>query len=278
MRSCTLAAQPEDMDLPLLLIAGWRSPLASFAPLASALSRQVEAVALPGLEFQRPPSTGGMSITELAADVSAAADDLDLTRFAVAGHGHGANVALALGAHDERVQAAVLLDGGYYTYRELYTQDEWLTSARHFSRRDFPDRAAFEIEFQRVVFEPAEGRWTQAWATARDAFVRTLHDGGLRLHFDPQTDERQLTDGYAFDALAFVPASIPILLALGTRTYSPARRELFEQAAARFAAAFPTCTVTHIDAGHYPHLDRPAETAAAMTRFLASAHLPTTSN
>jgi pimeloyl-ACP methyl ester carboxylesterase len=257
--------------LPLVIVAGWRSPLASFGPLAAALDSDAVGIAVPGLEFLEPPSEGAMTVDELASDVAAAVDVLEIGNYAVVGHGHGANVALALAARDARVRAAALIDGGYYTYAELYSPEAWTASAQRFTAREFPSRAAFEQEFERVVFRPARGRWTIAWAAARDAFARESSAGRIRLHFDLGADERQLADGYAFDALAYAPLEIPLSLVLGTRTHPAARRTPFEHAVARFLVAFPTCTRATVDAGHYPHLDRPRATAVAVSQLLARA-------
>ena len=208
---------PGASDAPLLLIvAGWRSPLASFAPLAQAIAAgPVLGVGLTGQEFQAP-RPGRLGIGELAADVAEVAERLSLERYAVLGHGHGANVALALAARDpRRVAALVLLDGGYYTYSDLYTPREWEESAE-LLQGAYPSLGEVDEAFERLVRAPARARPTAAWETARRAFARAERDA-IRVHVNPDSDAQMLAEGYSFDARRYQPLAQPVLLVLGSR-------------------------------------------------------------
>jgi pimeloyl-ACP methyl ester carboxylesterase len=73
--------------------------------------RRAAAVDLRGHGDSDPADDGDYSIAGLAADVAAAADQLDLRHFVLAGHSLGASVAIEYaGRHPERVAGLLLVD------------------------------------------------------------------------------------------------------------------------------------------------------------------------
>ncbi|HVR99513.1 MAG TPA: alpha/beta fold hydrolase [Thermoanaerobaculia bacterium] len=100
-------------DLPILFIHSLAGNGGQWALQLDHLRRQRRAVALDlrGHGESDPADDGDYSITALAADVAAAADQLGLRRFVLAGHSLGALVAIEYASrHPERVAALLLVD------------------------------------------------------------------------------------------------------------------------------------------------------------------------
>jgi pimeloyl-ACP methyl ester carboxylesterase len=106
---------------PLLLLHGLASASRIWDLVAPLLARERRVVALDqrGHGLSEKPETG-YDYATFTADALAAAETLALgSRFAVAGHSWGANVALELAAsHPERVSALLLIDGGFGMLRQ----------------------------------------------------------------------------------------------------------------------------------------------------------------
>jgi pimeloyl-ACP methyl ester carboxylesterase len=102
-----------DGDLPVLFLHSLAGNGGQWALQLDHLRRHRRAVALDlrGHGESDPADDGDYSITALAADVAAAADQLGLRRFVLAGHSLGALVAIEYaGKHPERVAALLLVD------------------------------------------------------------------------------------------------------------------------------------------------------------------------
>lgn len=106
---------------PLLLLHGLASASRIWDLVAPLLARDRRVVALDQRGHgQSEKPDGGYDFATIVADDLAAADALEFgSRFAVAGHSWGANVALELAAtHPDRIGALALVDGGFGMLRQ----------------------------------------------------------------------------------------------------------------------------------------------------------------
>lgn len=83
----------------------WFAPLAHLRP-----TRRAVAIDLRGHGESDPPAAGSYDVVDLAADIAAAVDSLDLERFVLVGHSMGGAAAIAYaGANPDRVAGLVLV-------------------------------------------------------------------------------------------------------------------------------------------------------------------------
>lgn len=99
--------------LPMVLVHGnggnrrqWSAQMAHFSK-----SRRVVALDLRGMGESDPPKNGDFSVSAMAEDIQAVAEELGLQRFVLVGHSYGGAVVGAYaGAHPERVAALIFDD------------------------------------------------------------------------------------------------------------------------------------------------------------------------
>lgn len=243
---------PDD-GVPVLALHGVTGHGARWKVLAEALPG-VRLIAVDLRGHGRSPWTPPWGIEQHVTDLLALLDSLGMARIAVAGHSFGGAVAIHLArAVPERVERLVLLDPA------IGLDADGMLQTAEASRADesYPDRKA-------ALADRAD-RWpgiSEALVTAEiDEHLVAVGDR-FRYRYCGAAATVAWSE-MARPALV-PPAGLPTLLlpALGADFVSPAwvdacRAELGEQ-----------LTVTGIDAGHMIYLERTAEVAALMHRFL----------
>jgi pimeloyl-[acyl-carrier protein] methyl ester esterase len=243
---------------PIVLVHGWSLSSRAFLPLLDPLAREHRVVA-PDLRGHGASAPGAFHLSDLAADVAALLDHLDLRGALLVGWSLGAQVALeALPAAGPRVSALALLSGtprftqgaGWPHGLPPRSVDGLAAKVR---RRG--DKAL--SEFFHGMF--AEGELPEDARAALEAEVR----GGA-----PAPCQEALLAGLAVLAEADTrerlgAVSVPTLLVHGA-----ADATCLPAAAEHMARAIPGASLELWPGlGHAPHLSRPAEVAARLVRF-----------
>jgi proline iminopeptidase len=213
-----------------------------------------------------------VSFDRLLADIDALADSLRLPAFTLLGHSWGGLVAMRYAArHPERLRALVLMNTSEPGRRYA---DE---SNRLLRARQTPEDSA---QIATLVRSEAMRRGDASAVSAvlrlffRASFADTARAKELVLALDQRTASNMSTIarlamgplGPSFD-LWHEAATIrtPTLIVQGTQDLMPLAMP--EQLAKTISGT----TLVEIDhAGHFPYIERPRETFAAIDRFLAS--------
>lgn len=227
---------------PLIFLHGFYGPPAE-ETFVEALGQQYEVLApvIPGFgDTLRPPWVRTMD--DLARFHSKVQRELIGTRAApVVGHSLGGWLAATYTAdHDDRVSALVLIDALGLRLDQDPPTDLFALPA------DLVRQVAFEHEVSGQV--PEEGTLTAvrgAEAFARLAWSPRLHDPALRRR------------------LRYCPVDALVIWGSVDRVVSPAYGRLLVD-------TLPSARLAVIDeAGHHAHLERPEQTASAITTFLS---------
>lgn len=268
---------------PLLLLHGLASAAAIWELLAPTLAGERRVVALDqrGHGLSDKPNDGYDFATIIADDI-AAADALSLgPRFAVAGHSWGANVALELAArHPDRVDALLLVDGGFGMLRER-PGATWEQVSRDLAPPRFAGtpRETFTGWIRQGI--PGAGPEVEA-IELRIVELRPDDTVGPRLSFENHMKIlRAMWDQDAAALFPAVRAPTRYILAEGAGVggASPAAEDGFLAAKRRGAAharermaAAPTVEVIWMpDTVHDIPLQRPTDLAARIGEFLQAA-------
>jgi pimeloyl-ACP methyl ester carboxylesterase len=202
------------------------------------------------------PATPAYATEDFARDLVGVLDALGWERAALVGHSMGGHNAMAFAAwYPERVTALVIVDSRPALPGDRLSR---MHARGHRPPRHHPSLAAAVAAFRLL---PADTIADPA-LLAHLAEVGTVRrEQGWRLRFDPQCNgSRQPVD--AWPLLPRITA--PTLIVRGGR--SPI---LPPDMAERMRKSIPRCSLVEIaDAYHHLVLDRPAEFAAALRRFL----------
>ncbi|MEN3263395.1 MAG: lipase [Pseudonocardia sp.] len=243
---------PRD-GVPVLALHGVTGHSARWRVLAEALP-EIRLIAVDLRGHGRSPWTPPWHIEQHVADALAVLDDLGLARVAVAGHSFGGAIAVHL-AHtaSERVERLMLLDPAI----GLDAQDMLETAEASRADESFPDVPA------------ARADRAQRW----EGIGAELVDAELTDHLVPDGDRYRYRYCGAAAVVAWSemaraaltpPAGTPTLLL-------PAAKADFVAPGwvdACRAELGDALTVTEIDAGHMVYLERTAEVADEMRRFM----------
>jgi lipase len=247
------AVGPED-GLPVLALHGVTGHSARWRVLAEALP-EVRLIAVDLRGHGRSPWAPPWRIEQHVADALAVLDDLGLVRVAVAGHSFGGAIAVHLArTAPERVERLVLLDPAI----GLDPQDMLETAEASRADESYPDVAT------------ARADRAQRWEGIADELV----DAEIADHLVPDGDRWRYRYCGAAAVVAWSEMARPALTPpAGTPTLLlPAAKAEFVDPAwvdACRAELGDALRVAEIDAGHMVYLERTAEVADHMRRFLA---------
>jgi pimeloyl-ACP methyl ester carboxylesterase len=268
----TLAAQTwgDPAAPPLLALHGWLDNAASFARLAPLLATRFHVIALdlPGHgHADHLPAGAHYHFPDYVHIVLAAADVLEVERFALLGHSLGAGVAsLLAAATSARVEHLYLIEGlgplgddGTHTL-ERFRKALATPAANGKSLRRFRD-------IDQAVSARAAVSGLRA-ELARPIVERGLRetDDGWQWRSDPRLTRPtaiRLAESQIHALLAGITVPTSLLLAQPTTPYLP------DAMMHQRAACVPQIDVESMDGGHHLHLERPQAVAAWMLRHAA---------
>jgi pimeloyl-ACP methyl ester carboxylesterase len=270
-----------DPDAPrVLALHGWLDNAASFVPLAAHLA---------GIALVAPDLPGHGRSAHLApgADYSFAAavnavldiaDALGWERFSLLGHSMGAGIAsLVAAACPERVQRLVaiealgaLAEAPDRTAARLRDAVAATRALRGKRLRLFPDIAlAVRARMQGVTGSPLS---EEAARLLVERGLAPAQDDGGSDGFAWSSDPRltlptmmRLTEAQVRDLIGGIACPTRVIHADPPQPYLP------EPLRSERAALLPRGELVVLPGGHHLHMERPAEVAAAIGRFLAGA-------
>ena len=232
---------------PLVFVHGWTANRHRWDHQSAHFSAERRVIRLDLRGHGESSGAGVPTVAELAADVLALLDHLDVERAVLVGHSMGGMIAQTITLdHPERVERLVLVDS---IARMTYSRGRGLLMA---ASTLVPYKLFVATNIQRA-FAPGYPReevraYIKASAANPREVVMTLY-GAMR----------------AFDVLDRVgEIRIPTLLIHGYHDI-----QLPVQQMLRMAKAYPDAEVRIIDAGHELPVEKPAELTAALERFLA---------
>lgn len=241
----------------LVLIHGYGESLMSWRAVFDLLAPRADVIAidLPGFGLSSKPATG-YATDSLAADVLRALDALGVRRAVVAGHSLGGAVAVAAALMDTaRIQGLVLIDAA------VVGTPAAVSESRDSSRTGSATGTAItEYEAVRTRFAaPHDPHWL---AESDSAALYVPAD-------DPRYRGALAAVLREFD-FAYLTADRAARLTLPTLIVWGEYDEVFPLAAGQaLAAALPGSRLKVVSrAWHRPHVERPAETADAIARFV----------
>lgn len=255
---------------PLLALHGWLDNAGSFAALAPLLAArwQVIALDLPGHGHSGHPAAGASyHYVDYVQAVLAAADALQLDRYALLGHSLGAGIAsLVASARPERIERLLLIEGlGPLGDDGSHTLQRFRDALAPRNGNSKPLRVFRDVEQAISARSIASGLPAEQ---ARPIVERGLleTDGGWRWRSDPRLTRPtavRLAETQVHALLRGIAAPTALLLAQPATPYLPG---VLMQAR---AACVAEIVVSHLDGGHHLHLEHPQ----AVARW-ANASLP----
>lgn len=256
MRRCTLAVRRYGQGVPLVVLHGLFGAGANWHQVAVRLADSFEVLAVDLRNHGASPRMPKMDYAAMAGDVVQLLDDLGLRDTHVLGHSMGGKVAMTLALRwPQRVRRLIVVDIAPVAYADQFTPliDAVLRLdlAAVVARADADQQLARAIDsapvrallLQNLVRQ--DGAW--AWRIDWRAIAAALP--GL-LHFEPWSACRQ--------------SPAPMLLVQGAESdyVLPEHRTQID-------AMFPQASLqTIVGAGHWVHVDRPAELSDAVSRWL----------
>ncbi|MEV5954974.1 alpha/beta fold hydrolase [Streptomyces sp. NPDC051987] len=234
---------------PLVFIHGWTANRHRWDHQMAHFARDRRVIRLDLRGHGESTGAGVRTVAELAQDVTALLDHLEVDRFIPVGHSMGGMISQTLAlAHPERVERMVLVCS---IGRMTYSRGRGLLMA---ASTLVPFKVFVAANIQRA-FAPGYPReqireHVRASAGTPREVVMTLY-GAMR----------------AFDVLDRVgEITAPTLMVHGYHDIQLPVRQML-----RMAKAYPDAEVRIIDAGHELPLERPAELTAVLDRFLTPA-------
>jgi pimeloyl-ACP methyl ester carboxylesterase len=256
----TLAIQEAGEGPPVVMLHGLGGTKISFLPTQAALgeTHRTIAVDLPGFGDSDKP-VGAYDAKFFARWVVALLDALEIDRAQVIGHSMGGRVAIELGmSHADRVDCLALM-----TPSLAWLRDKRWTPYLKLLRPELaflqPAPRPLVERFVRAAVPGANGGWS---AAGIDEFLRAYLTPRGRVAFYAAARNIYLEEGDEFwSRLEAVEARS--LFIWGRRD------QLIPVGFARHVRrALPAAEHVELDCGHIPQFERPAQTHAAISRFL----------
>jgi pimeloyl-ACP methyl ester carboxylesterase len=256
-----LAIQEAGDGPPVVMLHGLGGTKISFLPTQAALAPDFRTIAvdLPGFGDSDKPLPGSYDAKFFARWVVGLLDALEIDRAQVIGHSMGGRVALELGMdHADRVDCLALM-----TPSLAWLRDKRWTSYLRMLRPELglfqPAPRTVVERFVRVAVPGANGGWS---AAGIDEFLRSYLTPRGRVAFYAAARNIYLEEGEEFwKRLEAVEARSLFLWGR--------RDQLIPIAFARYVReALPAAKHVELDCGHIPQFERPAQTHAALGRFL----------
>jgi pimeloyl-ACP methyl ester carboxylesterase len=246
-----MAIQEAGEGPPVLMLHGLGGTKVSFLPTQAALAPSYRTIAV--------DLPGSYDAKFFARWVIGLMDELAIDRAQVIGHSMGGRVALELGmAHADRIDCLALM-----TPSLAWLRDKRWTSYLKLLRPELglfqPAPRAVVERFVRVAIPGANGGWS---AAGIDEFLRSYLTPRGRVAFYAAARSIYLEEGEEFwTRLAAVEARSLFLWGR--------RDQLIPIGFARHVReALPAAEHVELDCGHIPQFERPAQTHAALDRFL----------
>jgi pimeloyl-ACP methyl ester carboxylesterase len=240
---------------PVLLLHGLFGSSGNLRGLAQALSARYRVIAADLRNHGRSPHADSMSYAEMAGDLLELLDRLEIARATLIGHSMGGKVAMALSlAEPERVTALAALDIAPTAYARRYDNLiaalQALELAGLISRQDadrrlrvgIPNHALRLFLLQNLVRDGGRFHW--------------------RLNLDGLARNMDRLQGFPeFETSAF--SGPALFLRGGTSGY------VTDENHPVIRARFPNAVIDTVpDAGHWLHVERPADVNARLLEFL----------
>jgi pimeloyl-ACP methyl ester carboxylesterase len=255
-----MAIQQAGEGPPVVMLHGLGGTKVSFLPTQAALapSHRTIAVDLPGFGDSDKP-VGSYDAKFFARWVVGLLDELEIDRAHVIGHSMGGRVAIELGmSHPDRVDCLALM-----TPSLAWLRDKRWTPYLKLLRPELaflqPAPRLIVERFVRAAIPGANGGWS---AAGIDEFLRSYLSPRGRVAFYAAARNIYLEEGEEFwTRLEAVEARS--LFIWGRRD------QLIPVGFARHVRrALPAAEHIELDCGHIPQFERPAQTHAALGRFL----------
>jgi pimeloyl-ACP methyl ester carboxylesterase len=246
---------------PTLMLHGLGGTKVSFLPTIAALAKdnRMIAVDLPGFGDSDKPVMGAYDGAFFARWVVSLMDALEIDRARVIGHSMGGRVALELGmSHADRIDCLALM-----TPSLAWVRDKRWTPYLKLLRPELgllqPTPRPVVERFVRAAIPGANGGWS---AAGIDEFLRSYLTPRGRVAFYKAARSIYLEEGEEF--WRRLEAVEPRSLFLWGR-----RDQLIPIGFAHHVRqALPAAEHVELDCGHIPQFERPAQTHAALDRFL----------
>jgi pimeloyl-ACP methyl ester carboxylesterase len=276
------AMEPEDSDdIPLVLLHGLSSTADTWGLVAQELCRRhlVLAFDLRGHGLSEQP-VDGYDLVTIAEDVISAMARLGLGQVALAGHGWGARVALALAArHPALVSHLILVDCPHVEPRH------WpgMTLERFIHEHEIPPQwFASRTTYLYALRHEMSSFWSSEVEAIFLAQVREMPDGTLEERLRPEYQRKIRESLWEDRALSYYgKLACPVLLVPAATKPQPhdelpERLELADEFAAakgqmvaQVSRAIQRCSVLWMpDTTHYIQLQRPQILSDATAEFL----------
>jgi pimeloyl-ACP methyl ester carboxylesterase len=255
-----MAIQEAGEGPPVVMLHGLGGTKVSFLPTQAALApaHRTIAVDLPGFGDSDKP-VGSYDAKFFARWVVGLLDELEIERAQVIGHSMGGRVAIELGmTHPDRVDCLALM-----TPSLAWLRDKRWTPYLRLLRPELaflqPAPRAIVERFVRAAIPGANGGWS---AAGIDEFLRSYLTPRGRVAFYAAARNIYLEEGDEFwTRLEAVEARS--LFIWGRRD------QLIPVGFQRHVRrALPAAEHVELDCGHIPQFERPAQTHAAISRFL----------
>ncbi len=259
-RNGRMAIQEAGEGPPVVMLHGLGGTKVSFLPTQAALGQthRTIAVDLPGFGDSTKP-VGAYDAKFFAKWVIGLLDALEIDRAQVIGHSMGGRVAIELGmAHPDRVDDLVLM-----TPSLAWLRDKRWTPYLRLLRPELaflqPAPRVLVERFVRAAIPGANGGWS---AAGIDEFLRSYLTPRGRVAFYAAARNIYLEEGDEFwSRLEAVEARSLFLWGR--------RDQLIPVGFQRHVRrALPAAEHVELDCGHIPQFERPAQTHAAISRFL----------
>ena len=257
----TLAIQEAGKGPPVIMLHGLGGTKISFLPTQAALAPDFRTIAvdLPGFGDSDKPLTGAYDAKFFAKWMVGLLDALELDRAQVIGHSMGGRVAIELGmAHADRIDCLALM-----TPSLAWLRDKRWTPYLKLIRPELgilqPAPRPVVERFVRAAVPGAKDGWS---AAGIDEFLRAYLTPRGRVAFYAAARNIYLEEGTDFwTRLEAVEARSLFLWGR--------RDQLIPVGFARHVKkALPAAEHVTLDCGHIPQFERPAQTHAAIGRFL----------
>ena len=256
----------------ILCLHGWLDNAASFVPLASHMqSFDLLAIDLAGHGFScHRPETSRYYYTDYIFDLDAALQVLGWDRCHLVGHSMGGALASCIAAADpDRVDRLVMLDAVGNMSAPAERTARQLALSLQSMRKPRGTLRPYESVEQAMLARQQHSRLSDD--AARLLCERSLEHTGdfYQWRTDPRLNWRSphlMTDAQVIDLLSAIVAPTLVI------SSDMARRYLGAGELDKRLQALADCTHLKQKGGHHFHMEYPAQTAAAITRFLAGNH------